>query len=94
MSHDESLINSVKESLKKVIDPELGENLVDLGMIRAVRVKKGVADIDMMLTSTFCPLSTYLVAAVKSAVENVEGISQVNVKVVGYGLSPAMENSD
>jgi metal-sulfur cluster biosynthetic enzyme len=48
----------------------------------------------MMLTSMFCPLSTYLVAAVKSAVENVEGISQVNVKVVGYGLPPAMENSD
>jgi metal-sulfur cluster biosynthetic enzyme len=40
VSHDESLVNSVKESLKKVIDPELGENLMDLGMIRAVRVKK------------------------------------------------------
>ena len=88
MSYDESLSKSVKEALKKVMDPELGANLVDLGMIRNVKVENGVADIDMMLTSWFCPLANYLVAAVKSTAEHVEGIKQANVKVVGYGLPP------
>jgi serine O-acetyltransferase len=85
---NEALIKSVRDALKNVIDPELGSNLVDLGMIKDIHVKDGVADIDMVLTSIFCPLAHYLVASVKLAAESVEGISTANVRIVGYGLSP------
>lgn len=82
---DEVLKERVKAAIKGVKDPELGASLMGLGMIKDVRVKEGVAEVDMMLTTPFCPLAHYMVADVKRATESVKGIKKAVVRIVGYG---------
>lgn len=56
----ETLVNvaDIEEALRDVIDPELGINIVDLGLIYGVTLdQKGHAVIDMTLTSAACPLT-------------------------------------
>ena len=50
----------VTEAMKDVIDPELGINVVDLGLVYGVTVEDGNAVIDMTLTSAACPLTDVL----------------------------------
>jgi metal-sulfur cluster biosynthetic enzyme len=51
-------VDDVEEALKDVVDPELGINVVDLGLIYGVHVDAdNVATIDMTLTSAACPLT-------------------------------------
>ena len=48
----------VEEALKDVVDPELGINVVDLGLIYGIHVdEENVATVDMTLTSAACPLT-------------------------------------
>ncbi len=76
----------VWESLKGVIDPELKTNVVDAGLIKKVEERNGVAYIDMVLTTPFCPIADLLALAVKKAAERVKGIKEAKVKIVGYGM--------
>ena len=47
----------VEEALRDVVDPELGINVVDLGLVYGVSVEGSTAIIDMTLTSAACPLT-------------------------------------
>lgn len=47
----------IRESLRVVIDPDLGINIVDLGFIRGIRVRGRRAELQMTLTNRFCPLN-------------------------------------
>lgn len=49
--------DQVWEALHDVIDPELGINIVDLGLVYGVRLEEGVALLDITLTSAACPLT-------------------------------------
>ena len=62
--------DDVYEKLKKVIDFELGVNVVDLGLIYDVEIKEDVVHVLMTLTTPFCPLARKIVADVKKAVES------------------------
>lgn len=77
----------VREELKKVIDPELFVNIVDLGLIYGVDLKAGEGDlidvaIEMTMTSPMCPAGPQLVANSRQVVEAIPGVGQVDVKVV------------
>ena len=48
------------ESLRKVIDPDLGVNIVDLGFVREVQVDGLQASLDVTLTNPFCPLTSVI----------------------------------
>ena len=82
----------VREQLKKVIDPELFVNIVDLGLIYVVDVitreesteeePKYDIKIEMTMTSPMCPAGPQLVANSKSASMEIEGVQNVEVKVV------------
>jgi len=62
----------VEEALRDVIDPELGINVVDLGLVYGVTVdQNNVATVDMTLTSAACPLSDVIE---EQAVQALEGI--------------------
>jgi len=52
--------DEVLQVLKQVMDPELGINIVDLGLVYDVVVEDDHVDIKMTMTSPACPLSTYL----------------------------------
>ena len=81
--------DTVREQLKKVIDPELFVNIVDLGLVYVVDVadKEGEEDkydinIEMTLTSPMCPAGPQLVAESKKFVSELEQVDEVEVKVV------------
>lgn len=77
----------VREELKKVIDPELFVNIVDLGLIYVVDLKENEAgnvdvSIDMTMTSPACPAGPQLIGNSKNIVGQMEGVDNVEVKIV------------
>jgi metal-sulfur cluster biosynthetic enzyme len=65
---DPQLIEDLEEALKDVVDPELGINIVDLGLVYDLHVDTAkVATIDMTLTSAACPLTDMIEEQVSAA---------------------------
>ena len=54
---DVAAVDDVEEAMRDVVDPELGINVVDLGLVYGIQAENGVATIDMTLTSAACPLT-------------------------------------
>ncbi|GDY28937.1 metal-sulfur cluster biosynthesis protein [Gandjariella thermophila] len=55
---DVASIEDIEEAMRDVVDPELGINVVDLGLVYDIRVgEDNVATLDMTLTSAACPLT-------------------------------------
>ena len=62
--------DDVFELMKDVVDPELGINVVDLGLVYAVTVDEGnIATIDMTLTSAACPLTDVIEDQTRAALD-------------------------
>jgi len=72
----------ILEALRTVLDPELGVNIVDLGLIYDIRFEDGVTEIDMTLTSTGCPLAPIINKKVRDALEGVEEVKETNVELI------------
>jgi len=72
----------VREQLKEVIDPELGLNIVDLGLIYDVEVEDGLAIITMTLTSPGCPAGGTIMAGAQEAARRTEGVEDADVRLV------------
>jgi metal-sulfur cluster biosynthetic enzyme len=69
----------VMEALRDVVDPELGINVVDLGLIYAVNVDADrIATIDMTLTSAACPLTDVIEDQAREALEGVVADFRIN----------------
>lgn len=76
----DTLEGHVKTALRKVFDPEIGLNVVELGLIRNINLTEDPAVIDMMMTTPFCPYAGWLVQQVKQAAEQEGGKTfRVNV---------------
>ncbi len=67
----------IKTRLKKIIDPELGVNIVDLGLVRAISLTDRNINIKIILTSPGCPYGPTIVRDIKKAVG-----PQVKVEVI------------
>ena len=52
-----SRLEDLEEAMRDVVDPELGINVVDLGLVYGLRVEEDIAVLDMTLTSAACPLT-------------------------------------
>ena len=50
-------VEELEEAMRDVVDPELGINVVDLGLVYGITVTDNVATLDMTLTSAACPLT-------------------------------------
>lgn len=73
---------TILAQLKKVLDPELKINVVDLGLIYDVSVgKTGNVEILMTLTTPFCPLSAFFEKELMSAVKKVKDIKDVKINL-------------
>ena len=57
-AYKSALLEDVEEAMRDVVDPELGVNVVDLGLVYGIEVdENNVAVLDMTLTSAACPLT-------------------------------------
>ena len=68
----------VEEALHDVIDPELGINIVDLGLVYGVTIEQNVAVIDMTLTSAACPLTDVIEDQTNQALEGLVAGQRIN----------------
>jgi metal-sulfur cluster biosynthetic enzyme len=72
-------VADVEEAMKDVVDPELGINVVDLGLVYGVHVDdENVATLDMTLTSAACPLTDVIEDQTRSALTSGPGGGLVN----------------
>ena len=72
----------VRNALKTVKDPELGLDLVVLGLIYEIDVEENKAKVVMSLTSPLCPVAGQIVEDAKQAVLGVEGIDEADVELI------------
>jgi metal-sulfur cluster biosynthetic enzyme len=75
----EPQIEDLLEALRDVVDPELGVNVVDLGLVYGVSVSEDrVATIDMTLTSAACPLTDVIEDQAQSALDGLVTDFRIN----------------
>jgi metal-sulfur cluster biosynthetic enzyme len=70
----------IRAALRYVVDPEIGVNIVDLGLVYRIEVEGTRAHIAMTMTSPACPLADYLKDLVTSAIRaRVPGVVDVDI---------------
>jgi metal-sulfur cluster biosynthetic enzyme len=74
--------NRVREALRAVEDPELGCNVIDLGLIYSIAVEGAKTSVQMTLTTQGCPMHESMVEGVRLALLGLEGVQQADVEVV------------
>ena len=77
------LKEKIISEIKKIYDPEIPVNIYDLGLIYKIEIdEKNKVSIDMTLTSPNCPVAESLPVDVKDKVKKIEGVSDVDLKLV------------
>lgn len=71
---------AVRGALAGVIDPELGDSVVDLGMVRSVVIEGATVTVTVALTTAGCPLRAQFMKDVRDRVGALQGVSKVKVK--------------
>lgn len=74
--------DQVKLALRRVKDPELNLNIVDLGLIYGIRVDGRTVNVDMTLTSPACPSGPEIVEGVEREIREIDGIDEVRTNIV------------
>ena len=88
-------VEDVREALKEVYDPELGINIVDLGLVYDIEIAKSTCDITATLTTPGCPLGPEIVGNVRRALSRFEDIDDVQMHIVfSPPWHPAMMSDD
>jgi metal-sulfur cluster biosynthetic enzyme len=71
----------VRKALKSVKDPDLGLDLVVLGLIYEIEIEENHVKATMSLTSPFCPVAGEMVENVKTAIEEMEEVEEAEVEL-------------
>jgi FeS assembly SUF system protein len=83
MVDKEKMKEKIIESLKGVYDPEIGLDIVNLGLIYDINIsEEGEVDIKMTLTTPGCPLAGSVEEAVRTVVSAIDEVKNVNVELV------------
>jgi metal-sulfur cluster biosynthetic enzyme len=72
---------AINEALRAVIDPELGVNIIDLGLVYRAQVVDGRAEILITTTTPACPLGPYMSDGIRWALLKLDGILDVDIEV-------------
>lgn len=82
----DELLADLEEAMRDVVDPELGINVVDLGLVYGISVEKGetgdVAVIDMTLTSAACPLTDVIEDQTRGALVGPGLVNEIRINWV------------
>jgi metal-sulfur cluster biosynthetic enzyme len=79
----DALVARVRDALREVIDPELGINVVDLGLVYRIEAEEGRLSVAMTMTTPACPLGEYLSAQAEAVVRRVAPeVPEVRVQLV------------
>ena len=85
---------SVLEALSKVMDPELGKDLVAMNMIRDIRIDDGKVTFRLVLTTPACPLRKELTENSRNAVSAIPDVKEVkagSVVIAPHGIERGIE---
>lgn len=74
--------DEVLNVLKEVDDPEIGVNVVDLGLVYAVEVAGDTVNVDMTLTAPMCPMHETIARAAEMAIETLPEVKEAHVNMV------------
>jgi ATP-binding protein involved in chromosome partitioning len=74
-------MTDIEAALARVIDPELGANIVDLGMVKDVRIDDAAVTVKVALTIAACPLRDQIENEVVRKLHAVPGVDEVNVEI-------------
>ena len=79
-----SILNEtlILDTLRQVIDPEIGCNIVDLGLVYGVAIADGAVKVTMTLTTPGCPMHESISWGVRNALLGLEGVTDAEVEVV------------
>jgi metal-sulfur cluster biosynthetic enzyme len=72
----------VLETLRQVLDPELGCNIVDLGLVYSIEINGPDITVLMTLTTQGCPMHESISLGVENALLSIDGVRHANVEVV------------
>src|SRR5438270_12321619 len=79
---DGELRDRIVEALRNVHDPELGINIVDLGLVYSVDVEGETVHIAYTLTTMGCPIGPMIEAEIKAFLSSVDGVDEVETELV------------
>jgi metal-sulfur cluster biosynthetic enzyme len=101
MDHEELMVMSqdiqltrrqIFDELTKIVDPEIGVSIMELELVDKVDINKGNIDIDLHLTSPFCPavFGFKIAQDVRDNVYRLPGIEEVKVNVSNHFMADAI----
>ena len=64
---------ALREGLREIIDPEIGMNIVELGLIREFDIQPDKTNVTMILTTPFCPYGPAMIESTRKKAEEVTG---------------------
>lgn len=73
---------TIFHALEEVIDPELGIDIINLGLIYDIRFVEGKAEIDMTLTTMGCPMADLITDQIHDVLRAVPEVTEVDVRLV------------
>ena len=82
MSEADPRLDALRQALSTVIDPEIGLDIVTLGLVYELEIAGGVARITHTLTTPGCPMERIITEGIRSAAAAVEGVRAVETRLV------------
>jgi len=73
---------AARELLHEVIDPEIGLDIVELGLLRAIEIEGGTARVTFTVTTPACPLSSYIESEIRACLWQLPGLTEIEVECV------------
>ena len=74
----------IREALRSVIDPEIGLNVIELGLVRELRIMDDSQHLKMIMTTPFCPYAPALLESTRAKAEQAGGLPTT----IEFGMDP------
>ncbi len=72
----------VLDVLKTVSDPEIGVDIVNLGLVYNVEIDGDVVNVRMTMTAPACPVTDWILAEAQRRIEEIPGVKEANIELV------------